>query len=48
MVDNTCKICGAKLMSRQDLERHNETAHSAGKKAGEAMPKEERKEQNPM
>jgi len=35
-------------MSRQELDHHNESAHIAGKKAGEAMSKEDHKEQKPM
>ena len=48
VTDNTCKVCGARFMSRQELDHHNESAHIAGKKAGEAMSKEDHKEQKPM
>ena len=48
MQDNVCKICGARLVSRQELDKHNEELHGFGKKGGEEMPKEERKEQRPM
>jgi hypothetical protein len=37
MQENTCKQCGTRFGSRQELDRHNETAHMMGRKGGEEM-----------